>query len=482
MKKAIAVWLSMLLCFSLLACGKTETGTNAEVEHTQEKKSSASEKGTRTLSLNEKTELDFVSLEFSSAALTYSVGGDGFSSTAGDGMVLFSLVGVVENTGNIPLPIETINAEMVFNGQYSYQAHGRMLNSKQIPASLAPLTENEYWIYAEIPTNLIDQLADCVVRFSFNKDFASFPPTISNGDYTYEVKLDDNICASAMNKEPEAFFKECPILPMPECYEPVFQTSYGSSSFNGVTSSISYSYSRMPGRSDNMSEVFADYTKHIQNIGFTVETSGAASAIYAGTTKLAEVSISDASIKFDIMSGNESIDTSSLSVSSNDAKTDSEVLKIGDTIETDYCTFTLDNVGTDTEIRSGSSTYGSYAYWESANGDPYYYLSGSFKNTGEKPVDIRNVAIQFSFDDKYTYRGEIDGVSDGTYGFITDVAPFAIVDYIIYAAVPQEVLDKCTTCQAKIGLTESFNYLVVDNNSLPDYKFCDDVFSVQLKG
>ena len=44
MKKAIAVWLSMLLCFSLLACGKTETGTNAEVEHTQEKKSSASQK------------------------------------------------------------------------------------------------------------------------------------------------------------------------------------------------------------------------------------------------------------------------------------------------------------------------------------------------------------------------------------------------------------------------------------------------------
>ena len=482
MKKAIAAWLAVALCFSLFACGKTDTGVSAETGRTSEKKSGETKTDVETLSLNEKTELEFVSLEFSSAALTYSVGGDGISSTAGDGKVFFSLVGVAENTGNAPLPIETISAEMVFNGQYSYQAHGRMLNSKRIPASLDPLVENGYWIYAEIPTDLVDQLTDCVVRFSFNKDFASFPPKVGEGEYTYEVELDNNVCASAVNKEPEIFFKECPILPTPECYEPVFQTSYGSSSFNGKTSSIYYSYSIMPGRNDNMVEIFADYTKRMQNLGFTVDTNGTVSKIYAGTVELAEVTTSNMDIKFDIMSGNETIDTSVLSTTSSDAKANLEVLQIGDTIETDYCIFTLENVGIDTEIRSGSSAYGSYSYRESANGDPYYFLSGSFKNTGEKPVDIRNVAIQFSFDDKYTYRGEIDGVNDGTYGFITDVAPFAAIDYIIYAAVPQEVLDKCTTCQVKIGLTENFNYLVVDSNSLPDYKFCDDIFSVQLKG
>lgn len=469
-KKMMAIFLAVVMCLSPVAYGASvqeEQAVETALEY-------------QKLHLEEKAELGFISLEFSSAALTYSVGGSGFSSMAGDGKRFFSLVGVAENTGNTPLPIENICAEMVFNGQYTYSARGIMIDSMRYPASMDPLVKNGFWIGAEIPETLIDKIETCVVRFSLNENCATAPRTVDAGTYLYEVDLDEKACDLALDvSSPNLFFEECPILPTPENFEPVFQSSSGSSSFNGKVSSIRYSYSVLFGRNDDLNECFDDYLAHLQALGFTVKGNGGSSDLYASSTKLATAEVKNRAIQFDIVPGNEKLDASILGIVKKQTEEKAATLEIGDKIELDYCTLTLDDVGVDEEIRTGSSQYGAYSYRESENGNPFYYIHGTFKNTGNKPVDIRHVAVQFCFDDEYNYRGEVDGVSSGYTDFITDVAPLSTVEYYIYTAVPQELLDKFTKCQIQMGFTKDFDYLVSDGNNLPLFKYCDDIVTVK---
>mgnify|MGYP000756661361 FL=1 len=95
-------------------------------------------------------------------------------------------------------------------------------------------------------------------------------------------------------------------------------------------------------------------------------------------------------------------------------------------------------------------------------------------------MDIRNIYVQMCFDGTYNYRGEISGVSDAIGNFITDVSPLAEVNYYIYAAVPQELIDSYKTCEIKVGFTENFDYKVIDVNDLPQFKMCDDIFTIVL--
>lgn len=170
---------------------------------------------------------------------------------------------------------------------------------------------------------------------------------------------------------------------------------------------------------------------------------------------------------------------STFGMGENRTKEKASTLEINDKIELDYCTMTLDDVGIDKEIRTGSSQYGAFFYQESENGDPFYYIHGTFKNTGNKPVDIQHIAVQFCFDGEHKYCGEVDGVSSGCTDFITDVAPLSTVEYYIYTAVPQELLDKFTICQIQMGFTKNFDSLVLDGDNLPIFKYCDDIVTVK---
>ena len=229
-----------------------------------------------------------------------------------------------------------------------------------------------------------------------------------------------------------------------------------------------------------MEEAFQDYVQHIQKLGFTVKENGADYDVYAGTVKVATASVNSQGMKFDIVPGNENIDSSVLGDAGNSESQPESVLKIGDTIETNYCRMTLDKYDSDAEITSGTGQSGSYRYYTSENGDPYFYIFGSFKNLSGKPVDIRNIYVQMCFDGTYNYRGEISGVSDAIGNFITDVSPLAEVNYYIYAAVPQELIDSYKTCEIKVGFTENFDYKVIDVNDLPQFKMCDDIFTIVL--
>lgn len=491
MKKAISLILALVICLSLCACGNPDADNSANsapnnqqsaTEAAKEPQEAAAEVG--SIALGEEITLDFVKMSFNSIELGYSVGGDGISSYAQDGMRFFSLVGKIENTGGTKLEVEKLNAEMIFNGEYTYSAKATINNSKTIPVSVAPLANAEYVVYAEIPDALLEILSTCVIRFSLNEGFASFPASADGGEYSFEMSLDEDACKAALDASEQAhiFFNECPILPTPENYSPVRQSNFSSSSSNGKVTSIRYGFSVNIGRNDSLTDIYATYVEKLQKAGFTISNdTGSSCVISTAGIKIASVSIDSSRMQFEIVPGNENLAAPDAGDAGQVAVPPAvTTFSIGETIQTDYVLLTLDTYDSDTEIRSGTSQYGTYTYYTSDNGDPYFYLFGTLKNLGGTPVDIRNIYVQFCFDGKYNFKGSVDGVSSASNGFIHDVSPLAEVNYYIYTAVPQELIDTFETCEVKIGFTENFDYKTVDVNSLPQFDRCDDVFIVKI--
>lgn len=486
MKKVCSALLILALCLSMFACGKANDEVLADsVANTQQTtaKEETQPKG-NIVSLGEEITLEFAKITFDSSLISYSVGGSGFSSMAQDGMRLFSLTGYIENIGGSNLSVANVNAEMIFNGEYTYTAYATINDSNSYPVSVAPLVNAEYVLYAEIPEALLDKLTNCEVRFSLNEGFASVPESAEAGDHAFVMELDEDTCRATLSAAEEAhiFFPECPILPTPENYAPVYQASSSSSSHNGKVSSIRYGFSVNMGRNDNMKDIYAVYVTKLQTQGFSITNdSGTSCDIYAGGTKLASMSMEGSNLRFEIVPGNENVAAPSPDGSNTEMiPVEETVLSVGDTIETDYVCMSLDTYGSADEIRSGTGQYGSYRYYTSENGDPYFYLFGSFKNLGGTPVDIQHIYVQFCFDKKYNYKGEVDGVISTNGDFISDVSPLAEVNYYLYAAVPQELIDTYSSCIVKIGFTKNFDYKVMDVNDLPLFKYCDDVFTIEI--
>lgn len=478
MKKTISLITALALCLSLCVGGvNAESATNGQQTLAQAAPEDYAQIG-------QEINVGSAAMTFSEAKLTYTIG-ESFFVTAQDGMRFFGLVGTIQNTGGKELPVDAIRGEMVFNGEYTYTTRATIGgNRNTTKISVAPLAKAEYWIYAEIPEALLDLLSTCEVRFSLNENFASYPESAENGDYTIRLFLDEETCKSTLKAVdvPSKFFAECPILPTPVNYSPVWQTSSSSSSSNGKVTSIKYGFSVSFGRSDDMKEIYNTYLTKLQNIGFTIQNSSNTGCdIYSDGVKLASVSLENGRIAFSIVPGNENLPAPSGNAAEvQEISNGDTVVKMGDTIETDYFSMSLEGYDSDTEIRSGSSQYGTYSYYKSDNGDPFFYVYGALKNLGGKPVDVRNIYVQFCFDGKYNYKGTVDGFSGDHSDFIRDVSPLASVNYYMYASVPQELINSFTTCTVRVGFTRNFDYKVVDVNELPKFENCDDVFCIEM--
>ena len=475
MKKTVSLITAVLLLLSLCV-----GGVNAESasDSSQSKEQTAAQ-------LGQEINLGSAAVTFSAAKLTYTIG-ESFIFTAQDDMRFFGLVGTIKNTGGKELPVDMIRAEMVCNDEYTYSASATIGgNRNTTKISVAPLTKAEYWIYAEIPEALVEMLSTCEVRLSVNENFASYPESVGNGDYNIKLSLDEAACKSTLAAVdiPSVFFAECPILPTPVSFCPVWKTSSSSSSSNGKVTSIKYGFAVSFGRSDDINEIYNTYLTKLQNLGFKVQSSSNTSCdIYSGGTKLASVSVGGGGMSFSIVPGNENVPAPSGLAEVKEEVTKSDpVVKLGEAIETDYFSMKLEKQGSDTEIRSGSSQYGTYSYYKSDNGDPFFYIYGNLKNLGGKPVDVRNIYVQFCFDEKYNYKGTVEGVSSDYSNFITDVSPLASTDFYMYTSVPQELINSFSTCTVRVGFTKNFDYKIVDGNDLPKFENCDDVFVVEIK-
>ncbi|MBE6969852.1 MAG: hypothetical protein E7442_07050 [Ruminococcaceae bacterium] len=483
MKRVVAMMLlTVLLAFA--GCG-SDVG-ESEVAATEKKAAETpvetpvkEKSGAVTLTPGQKSELGFASFEFTDAVVDYKIGTQRNFIPGSEGMTFFAVQGNIKNTGGAELPISNFKAELVFNGEFTYTASATVIYGEKLNYTLPPLTEGRYIIYAEVPEALLEQLKDCTLRLAVNEDFASMPENSGKGDYCFELYLDESICAAAAQGPVRElqYFAECPILPTPMSYVDLFQSGSSTSSSNGKVTSIKYNYSAGMGSRVDMKEAYTTYINALQEAGFTVQV-GEGNEIYSGAVKVATMFLSGDRIEIRIVPGNEGL-TAPAAGEAGDSSDKS--LALGEAIETDYAYMLLDQFATAAEIRSGSNNYGMYEYYSSENGDPYFYLSGSFKNLGGAPVDLINTYVTFTFDDKYTFKGQVDGYAEGNNNFIRDVSPLSEVKCYVHAAVPQELIDSYSSCVVRIGFTRNFDYKVVDVNDLPKMENCDDVFAITLK-
>lgn len=416
MKKVLALVIVLVMCLTLCACGSADNAASVDTKAAAQQTVQDSSKSTvQSISLGDTIELDFAKIVFNSAEVGYSVGGSSFSSVSQDGMRYFSLIGTVENTSGTTISVANINSEIQFNGEYTYKASATIKDSKSYPVSVAPLAKAEYILYAEVPDTLFEILSTGEVHFSLNDGFSSMPASPDNGDHIFVISLDEEVCSTALASAEVAniFFEECPALPTPENYAPVYQASSTTSSRNGVVTAITYRYSVSPGRSDNMKDVYTSYVEKILQLGFAVNNdTGSSCEIYSSGTKLATVSVENSLLQFELAPGNESL----TELSPNEVSQAMPTIEIGQTIITNDYEFTLRKVELSYEILP-PNTNGVYTSYPAESGKVYVHVEADVKNTMPRDIRINELfSASVLYDGKYPYTG-FTIVNDGDNDF-----------------------------------------------------------------
>lgn len=416
MKKVLALIIALVMCLTLCACGSGDNAAPIDTKATAQQSVQDSGKSTeQNISLGEAIEVGFAKIVFNSVEVGYSVGGSSFSSMSQDGMRYFSLIGTVENTSGTAISVANINAEIQFNGEYTYKASATITDSMSYPVSVAPLAKAEYILYAEVPETLLEILSTGEVHFSINEGFSSTPASPDTGDHVFVISLDEGACSAALASSEVAniFFEECPALPTPENYAPVYQASSSTSSRNGVVTAITYRYSVSPGRSDNMKDIYASYAEKIQQIGFAVNNdTGSGCEIYSAGTKLAAVSVENSLLQFELVPGNESL----TELSPNEVSQAMPTIEIGQTIITSDYEFTLRKVELSYEILP-PNTGRVYTSYPAESGKVYVHVEADVKNTMPRDIRISELfTASVLYDGKYPYSG-FTIVNDGDNDF-----------------------------------------------------------------
>lgn len=430
--------------------------------------------------LGEEINLGFVKMRFTGAEVTGIIGGDSMWYPAKDGMRFFSLVGCVENTSGMELAINRLCAEMTFDGQYTYSADAAIVTNGMKQESLPALMDAEYRIYAEIPEKLVNSLGACTVRFALDNNFAGKPSFLGDGDFAFEVALDGDTCARAKDGPARemTYFEESPALPVPTSYVDVYPSGSNVSSTNGKTTRISYRYT-VRTNVDKAADTFKGYLEALKQDGYTVKESGGKYTVLTGSVELATVTISGSTLELDIRPGNEKLQPGVKPTE----KPAAAALALGDTIRAASAEMTLEKTGTAKQLYSSITkrSSGLYHYYEPVTGDSLMYVSGTIRNTGSTPIDIRHIYCVFTFDGQYSYEGEVDGVKKDAADFIHDLSPMTSVGYYCYADVPASVLNSYRECVIRLGFTDDFDVKFVSGTTnLDDFTHCDQVFEVKL--
>ena len=478
MKKLVLFVLMAALCASLCSCASSPE--SAPGNTTTSNVAAMSEKAEGPLmQLGEEFAVSSATMKFTDTRIAFSIG-EGVRMVAREGMPFFGIIGTIKNTGGKNLSVDNIKAELVFNDEFVYTAKVIIAEKRDTNDNfVAPLAEEKVWLYASVPEALMEVMSDCEVRFSVNDNFESLPETVDSGAYTIRLAIDEEICKATINTRYVAtdFFAECPVLPTPENYIPVWQFS----SYIG-TEYASYSYLYVSERDNAGKDFYNTYVTQLREFGYTIKAiSEIDCEVFSGNTKVAQVYRESEQIRVKIPAGVEKLEAPGADNLSDVGASGAVEIELGAPIETDYVYMVLNNYKTAVELESDTDSSGTYRYYSSESGNPFFYLTGIFKNLGGAPVDIWNIFVTFTFDDTYTYRGGVYGFVDNAGKFVRDITPLTSVNCYVYTEVPQDLIDNFETCVVKIGFRKDFGNKVIDGNTdLPLFEKCDDVFDVRV--
>lgn len=152
-------------------------------------------------------------------------------------------------------------------------------------------------------------------------------------------------------------------------------------------------------------------------------------------------------------------------------------LGIGDTISEEFLEMTIDGAVVEQEIKPSNTSDSWYSYYSDQEDETYVVVYGTMKNLSGNDFElIGGTSIEFCFDDKYTYYGSIEVEENDGSGFDSWLKPLASRNYIIYASVPNELIDMYSSCTVNFQCSENiewssdyeYSYAIVFNNSEVD--------------
>ena len=238
------------------------------------------------------------------------------------------------------------------------------------------------------------------------------------------------------------YYEDCPILPTPESYIDVRQSSSGRRSVNNQVVSISYSYT-LKNENEDAQDVYNAYINALQDDGFTVEETADEYVVSDGGTHIATITFDAGTMNIEIVPGNEDMVSRADAASSEttDAQTAS-MLALGETVTTNDYEFTLENVELTYELLP-SNTSGFYESYPAESGKVYLHAEGSLKNLMKRDIRIGELFTVIAiYGDGYGYSGFVV-VNDGDNQFShwsNDVAAVPLETCHVHALIelPEE--------------------------------------------
>ena len=433
--------------------------------------------------LGETIRLPFANITFNRVAVVQRVGlrENGVFVTATSGNRFFELNGTIENLYPGSLSTNKVTGQMIVNDLYIYSLDTH-LNKEYTSGStlelsnVAPRTSCSYSLFASIPESMIEEARTISVLFAINSNFSSVPKQLSEGEFVFRIDLDEVAVEAAKDPSFEReIFEECPILPKPTSYMEIRQTGKSTSSSGGKLTKATYRYKSVVETRGIAGDLLAKYFGKLKEEGFTVQEN----TIISGNIKLAEVKLESDTIVVEIAPGNETL-TGVPGATFAEPPVE-KVFKLKEKIASNTAEITLKKVSVEKKIVSNMTGKGRYEYYYSFSGTPFYTVSGTFKNTGTVPVDIKHIYAAVIINGNDQYRAEVIGVAKGATDFIHYISPKQETDCIVYAEIPKNVVNGAKTIEIKLGFTDDFSIMFVSEGGLPLFEHCDETFIVKTK-
>lgn len=133
-------------------------------------------------------------------------------------------------------------------------------------------------------------------------------------------------------------------------------------------------------------------------------------------------------------------------------------INVGETIALEFVEITIDELTEAQEFKytSGSSGISITTGVYEEEGKTYIGLKGRMKNLLGDAIRPRDIVGELVVDDKYTYEVSVFTCDDNANsGF--EIAPLENVNYVIYASVPDELIESYKTCSLRFGFDYNFN-------------------------
>lgn len=164
------------------------------------------------------------------------------------------------------------------------------------------------------------------------------------------------------------------------------------------------------------------------------------------------------------------------------------VITVGDTIKVDFAEITFEETGIAADIKQSIKTGNvtRISGPEPVAGQQYIYLRGTIKNIATEELPVFDFfAGEFKLDDYcYAVSANECNVLDGEGSTEQGVPPLTTYNFTMYAAVPNELVEKYTSSSFRFGFYDMFdNEELAKNRAFEDdpISLCPYYYSMDLK-